>query len=226
MTSFKQYIINFINSILNDYKNRLHCDSAFYIGSFILLDNFYDIDIRLWYSNQNDYIVDKQILDEISLKINSIFNKKIDFIIQIISDDSISDIMSYLAHTTNIYSICIFNNTDINYNIFDLVENTEYKKQVVNVLYNLFQNHNNSDNLIDLFYLKQCDDIPKYLLKNTYFIKKHHLLLTCYILYNNSYELTDEQINNINNVHSDNCLSTELFNWCKTLITDLYQKEY
>ena len=52
----------------------------------------------------------------------------------------------------------------------------------------------------------------------SYISKPYRLLLTCYILDNNSFELSEEQKNMVNKVHDEKTISTELLTWCKQVI--------
>ena len=53
---------------------------------------------------------------------------------------------------------------------------------------------------------------------SNYLWKCYRLLLICYIINNNSYNLTNEQIKMLNKVHDEKDMSEELWAWCENII--------
>lgn len=89
---------------------------------------------------------------------------------------------------------------DLHPDKYDLIKNQEFKKIVINSMYNS----------ILISYSRNLNQKIWY-----------HILTTCYILENNNYELSKEQKENIQRVHDNEKITEELFDYCVNLLKRL-----
>lgn len=192
---------------MNLLKKDFHFVYAYLTGSYNLIDNPHDLDIVLLYDNINSLNEDQEYLLNNFNELDKIFKftyKSKDYHITLLLNEikHVKDIMKSFAYISGPYcgDILCGENDITDYSKYNLVTNIGFKLAVLKRLE--YQINRDKDKYWMCSYTK----------------KLYRLLATCYIIYNNSYELTDEQKQVLNQVHDTNEMSDELFDWCKNLI--------
>lgn len=194
---------NIISEIVKDHDE---IEQIYITGSAAtgLLDNFNDVDILLIVSSQNIPYPKYELFQKLTnCDRVSVFSALIDF-------NSTSELK---IRNQNKFAYCSGPNAKLIYNKsnnpgflerYDILKNDNFKKECV-----LFMLYELSTNL-PMGYLK----------------KPYRLLLSCYILDNNSYNITSEQKQMVNQVHDEKNISNELLSYCKQVIYNVLKNEF
>ena len=203
-----------ITKILRNFYNSRKDRVAFIFlgGSACLsyINNPHDLDIYVVYNNRGDITQDKQEILKLREELKEI-DSRVAIIRQYVEvlnfwktgiltfETQLSFILpTYIYQTPNYEIICGEDVVGIkNVNIFDI------KDRFIQSLKDFMPR-------ID-FYYEQDEVIIKAI---------YHTLIGLYMLENNSYELTKEQIEVINQAHDGNC-SKELYEWIKDKVSKL-----
>lgn len=169
-----------------------------------LLDNFNDVDILLIVSSKNIPYPKYELFQKLTNcdKV-SVFSALIDFNSAIELKIQNQDKFAYCSGPN---AKLIYNKSDNSGFLerYDILTNDNFKKEcVLSMLYELSTNRHNG-------YLK----------------KPYRLLLSCYILDNNSYNITSEQKRMVKQVHDEKNISDELLSYCKQVIYNVLKNEF
>lgn len=223
---------NVVKVLKNNFyliENNVSFKAAYLIGSSLQFNSPEDLDIMLIYDDPAKYKDDIQYFPHYESRCNQMVNfciKRFDYLIRDkyeSLDDLFDDFFIKVAeNSTKLIPLFIMDDSYAkDLSKYNLVTNIKYRNDVVTYIYNQFLKHNDYNLLKTEINNKKISNS----MDDSYFKKQHRLLATCYILYNNSYEFTDEQKRILNKVHDSKEMSEELFDWCKSLITNLYKKE-
>ncbi len=175
-------------------------------GSSILVDNPRDIDIVLIYSNKQE-MIEKQNIHNESLKLILDKNK-----INILSSnlDMFFDIMAKFPYESGKYWQFLYGNKldDEKYNV-NILTNKAHRERSIRLALR---------QAINYIYEDTCRDMLV--------IKPYRLLFFCYILDNNSHDLTDDQLKKINAAHDENKISLEQAKYCLNVLERILINEF
>lgn len=169
------------------------------VGSSLICTNPNDVDLVLIYDNH-----DKMI--EASKKKNSVFTQD-DLNIDGIQYNLLFNSLEYIYNTASLYAyefgpylIQLYGNNNIMQKL-NILTDINLKKEACCIM-------------ASQIHIKMSCNFHH----GSYISKPYRLLLTCYILYNNSFELSEEQKDIINKVHDEKTISNELLTWCKQVV--------
>lgn len=196
-----------MDSLINKIINLLKPLYIYKVGSSLVCNNPNDIDLVLIYDNKEDMLDasnkhhqlisrDEETIN--GIKYNLLFNNK----------EYIRNTAIYYSYEFGPYLVQLYGDDDVMKD-FNMLTNLELKKDVCM--------HINNELIA-----KVQRNYPF----GSYITKPYRLLLTCYILDNNSFELTEEQLLTINQVHDNKSMSDELWDYCKHVIYNILKNEF
>lgn len=197
---------NILDKIIIDCNNP---DSIYIVGSSVLnIDNPNDVDLLLLYNKESVPIKRYAIISEDGVRYECFSNT---YEKEISNVTNVCFAWTTLKLAKNIYGDDLLNSDkykDFLYN-FDLINNLKYRKDVCFKIYN---------EMMLVKTLKGSFDYKKNRLGTNYLYKCYRCLLICYIINNNSYELTEAQKTMLNAVHDIKEMPDKLWKFCIELI--------
>ena len=197
---------NILDKIIIDCYNP---DSIYIVGSSVLnIDNPNDVDLLLLYNKESVPIKRYTITSEDNVRYECFSNT---YEKEISNVTNVCFAWTTLKLAKNIYGDDLLNSDkykDFLYN-FDLVNNLKYRKDVCFKIYNEMMLIKN---------IKGSFDYKKNRFGTNYLYKCYRCLLICYIINNNSYELTEAQKTMLNAVHDIKEMPDNLWKFCIELI--------
>lgn len=194
---------NIISEIFEEYKPL----AIFQVGSSIVCKNPQDIDVLVVYENQAEleekFKGRKCLHDDRGYKYevfsNSLDNMKV-------------GMENFMYEGGKYLKFLAGDEEAVNVSQFNVLENESFKRACL-------------EKLLDrILSIKFADpDEPKYM--SSYTNKPYRLLMSCFILDNNSYDLTKKQVAAINKAHDEVSISEEQLEYCYEVVTRLI-KEY
>lgn len=197
--------INIDQNIVNKLFEILNPIAIYLCGSSLLVDNPNDIDLSIVYENYNEM---RTIICNMSSEDRNYFNnlKKEQHITCLNSSlDIIYDRIESFAYEGPNYYIFLKGTDVLDKSKINILENKSFRINSINKLLTSIDEWLSG-------MIKNVDDSL-----NIYGNKPYRILWTTYILYNNSYTLTEKQIEKLNEVHDAHSMSNDLYIWCKEI---------
>lgn len=182
------------NNIINEITTNNNPDVVYVVGSSTVVNNPNDVDILILYRNEEDFANFKR----------SIYYDK-DGVRYEVFANSLSghqqNVVNY-AYGTNGYYKPIYGTLSKEelYSI-DFLNNPTLRDKVANKLFSQYYEYKFN-----------------HLTGASYIQKPYRFLLTVYFIANNSYELTNEQVNILNMVHDKKTMSEDLWLYCEKIL--------
>lgn len=197
---------NILDKIIINCHNP---DSIYIVGSSILnINHPNDIDLLLLYNKESVPIKRYVIISEDGVRYECFCDTYKEELSNVIN---ICFAWTTLKLAKNIYGDDLLNSDkykDFLHNI-DLINNSTYRKEVCFKIYN---------EMMLVKTLKGSFDNKENRFGTNYLYKCYRCLLICYIINNNSYELTEAQKETLNIVHDAREMSDDLWKFCIELI--------
>ena len=196
-----------LNNILEFYTP----DSVYIVGSSINhIVNYNDIDVLVLFKNNDDYL--KKNIRKSFLEPDG---KRIEVFVNTYERQFSMTINKYYAWTSlnmakHIYGDDLLQIYD--FNKYNLINSKPYRQTLCKYIKNEFMC------VRKRFFVSKNDFTTNPRRGSNYLWKCYRLLLICYIINNNSYNLTNEQIKMLNKVHDEKDMSEELWAWCENII--------
>lgn len=197
---------NILDKIIIDCYNP---DSIYIVGSSVLnINNPKDFDLLLLYNKESVPIKRYVITSEDNVRYECFSNT---YEKEISNVTNVCFAWTTLKLAKNIYGDDLLNSDKYKdfLHKFDLVNNVNYRKDVCFKIYN---------EMMLVKTLKGSFDNKENRFGTNYLYKCYRCLLICYIINNNSYELTEAQKETLNIVHDAREMSDDLWKFCIELI--------
>lgn len=191
-------------SLIQELYDILSPKAIFLVGSSPIINKPNDVDLSLIYDHRRDYVaIRKKISKEQNVRVH-----------EIVVNNNISLLPTGIDDLYNGFTADFMYEAD-KYMIYLVGDETCIDKDKINV----FKNNIFKDKVLVSLYTDldiHFGGAPKH---NIYGQKPYRLLWSCYILYNKSYDITDEQKRILNEVHDSKQMSEDLWQWCLGVVS-------